>query len=178
MHVFSPATPCFHPPDNFFVSGNMDGGSRTHQLRRQLQFNRTRTGGVIDFGFYQKSLSLMQRRPTKITVQLDDQKSNRQDRNQKRRERQPQIAAGSAKNSVIRANHHWKLVLEKADGKQVRFQPIFGSADRFLIRGVAKYNHHQRPDHNRNGQNEQERTRGKQDGAKEPAERYERESDH
>src|ERR1700722_3046765 len=120
MHVFSPATPCFPPPDNFFVSGNMDGGSRTHQLRRQLQFNRTRSGGAFDFGFHQKSLSLMQRRAAEITVQLDDQKSNRQDRDQKRRERQSQIAAGSAQNSPVRPHDHWKLVLEKADGKQIR----------------------------------------------------------
>ncbi len=100
MNVVSSVTLCCHPPDNFFVRGNMDRGSRTHQLRRQLQFNRTRSGGVIDFGFYQKSLSLMQRRPAEITVQLDDQKSNGQDRDQKRRERQPQIAAGSAQNSA------------------------------------------------------------------------------
>lgn len=80
--------------------------------------------------------------PAQVTVEVDDQESNGDDGDQKRRESQPEITAGPEKNSLIGTEHNRQLILEQAQGQQMGLQSVLCPANCFLVGSVTKNHDH------------------------------------
>ena len=89
-----------------------------------------------------------------FAVEFDDQESYRDDSNQQRHERQPQIARRSAQNASVCADHNLQLILKQSYCKQMCLQLIFRARNCLLVRGVAEQHYHQQADNYRDNENQ------------------------
>jgi hypothetical protein len=65
-----------------------------------------------------------------IVIQLNNEKSHRNNCDQQWSKRKPKIAASSEKNLAVSTEHDRKLILKQTNGEQVSLQAVLGARDR------------------------------------------------